>query len=117
MLAPALGEFDYIVAMDSLIHYPLPETLSAVAGLAARCRSGLCVTYVPRTPLLAVMHAIGQWFPRDNRSPDVVPVAPAKLKVALSETLQPDGWHLADDARVDSFFYKSCAVQLRRSVQ
>ena len=72
MLAEALGEFDYIVAMDSLIHYRLDDTLDALSALAARCRHGLCATYVPRTPLLAVMHAVGQWFPKDNRSTEYI---------------------------------------------
>ena len=115
MLSPSLGEFDYIVAMDSLIHYQLPDALAALGSLVPRCRQGLCVTYVPRTPLLAVMHAVGQWFPKDNRSPDVVPVAPADMRRHLAATFSAEGWTLADEARVDSFFYKSCGVLLERS--
>ena len=114
MLSPALGSFDYIVAMDSLIHYQLPDTLAAVSSLLPRCSRGLCLTYVPRTPLLAVMHAVGQWFPKDNRSPDVVPVAPATMRRRLTEAFSSQGWALAEEARVDSFFYKSCGVLLER---
>ena len=35
MLDPALGRFDHVVAMDSLIHYRAGDAVSAIAGLAA----------------------------------------------------------------------------------
>ena len=35
MLDPALGRFDHVVAMDSLIHYHAADAVRAVAGLAA----------------------------------------------------------------------------------
>ena len=35
MLDPALGGFDHVVAMDSLIHYRAADMAAAVAGLAA----------------------------------------------------------------------------------
>ena len=38
MLDASLGEFDYVVAMDSLIHYPTPDIVRALATLAARTR-------------------------------------------------------------------------------
>ncbi|MEM1433656.1 MAG: magnesium protoporphyrin IX methyltransferase [Pseudomonadota bacterium] len=115
MLDPSVGEFDYIVAMDSLIHYALPETMQAVAELTERCHRGLCFTFVPRTPLLAIMHATGQLFPSDNRSPDVTPTPPVKVRQAIAATLGTDSWRLADEARVDSFFYKSHALRLERT--
>ena len=36
MLDPALGRFDHVVAMDSLIHYAAGDAVRAVTGLAAR---------------------------------------------------------------------------------
>ena len=36
MLDPALGEFDHVVAMDSLIHYRAADVVRALARLAAR---------------------------------------------------------------------------------
>jgi magnesium-protoporphyrin O-methyltransferase len=37
MLAPDLGHFDHVVAMDSLIHYRAADTVQALSGLTARC--------------------------------------------------------------------------------
>ena len=50
MLDPALGEFDHIVAMDSLIHYGAHDVLEVLAGLAPRTRRSMLFTFAPRTP-------------------------------------------------------------------
>src|SRR6516225_393841 len=50
MLAPSLGRFDYIAAMDSLIHYRSEDMIRAVALLAVRARRGVIFTFAPRTP-------------------------------------------------------------------
>ncbi|MEM9745003.1 MAG: magnesium protoporphyrin IX methyltransferase [Pseudomonadota bacterium] len=114
MLSDHFGRFDYTVAMDSLIHYNLPDAIAALGVLAARTRQAVCFTYVPRTPVLAALHAIGQWFPRDNRSPDVSPNSPKAVAEAVRSDLAPAGWSMTDQARVDTFFYKSHGVALRR---
>ncbi|CAN0346032.1 unnamed protein product, partial [Phaeothamnion confervicola] len=59
MLSPVHGRFDYVVAMDSLIHYQLHDAVAAVATLAARTKSGILFTFAPRTPVLTLMHAVG----------------------------------------------------------
>ncbi|MFX6838574.1 hypothetical protein ABTH46_19760, partial [Acinetobacter baumannii] len=62
MLDPKLGKFDFVVAMDSLIHYRPADTCRIMAGLAARTGEALLVTFAPKTPALAVMHAVGRLF-------------------------------------------------------
>lgn len=47
MLAPALGRFDHVVAMDSLIHYETADMVEALAGLAWRT-DHLLFTFAPR---------------------------------------------------------------------
>jgi magnesium-protoporphyrin O-methyltransferase len=63
MLDPALGRFDHVVAMDSLIHYRAADIVRVLAGLAARTRGSIVFTFAPRTPLLAAMHAVGRLLP------------------------------------------------------
>jgi magnesium-protoporphyrin O-methyltransferase len=111
MLDPALGEFDHVVAMDSLIHYPMRDMTAAVAALAARTRRSILFTFAPRTPLLAAMHAAGRLFPRSDRSPALQPVSERKLRRALAGI---DGWRVARSARVASGFYTSHALELVR---
>jgi magnesium-protoporphyrin O-methyltransferase len=78
MLDAALGRFDAVVAMDSLIYYREPVLLDALARL--RERSGhLVFTVAPKTPLLTAMWWAGRAFPRSDRSPVMVPQAAVRL--------------------------------------
>jgi magnesium-protoporphyrin O-methyltransferase len=111
MLDPAFGEFDHVVAMDSLIHYRADDLLDALALLAARTRHSLLFTFAPGSRLLAAMLGIGQLFPRGDRSPAIVPIPPADLRRRLS---QLPGWQVGRTARVSRGFYTSHAVELVR---
>ncbi len=114
MLDPALGEFDHVVAMDSLIHYETPDAARAVGRLASRTRSSMVFTFAPRTPVLAAMHAVGRLFPRGDRAPAIVPVAEARLENMLAAQAAMQGWHRADSRRVACGFYTSQALLWKR---
>lgn len=62
MLDPSLGTFDYVLAMDSIIHYELPEMMAVLSALAPRVRERMLITVAPRTPMLTVMRAVGGSF-------------------------------------------------------
>lgn len=111
MLDPAHGTFDHIVAMDSLIHYSADDMVEMLAQLASRTRKSVVFTFVPYTPVLGAMHAIGQLFPRGNRSPAIVPIAEARLRSRLKKL---HGLEVARSARVTSGFYISHALELVR---
>jgi magnesium-protoporphyrin O-methyltransferase len=114
MTNPALGRFDHVVAMDSLIHYGCPDMVRILAGYAARTERSIVFTFAPRTRLLAVMHAIGRLFPRGERSPALEPVAERRLRDALAAEPAMNGWRIARSSRVDSGFYISQAMELVR---
>jgi magnesium-protoporphyrin O-methyltransferase len=115
MLSSALGEFDYVVGMDSLIHYNAPDAVKAVAALAQRTRCGLLFTFAPSNPLLAAMHALGKLFPRGDRSPAIEPVSPARLTRLIDAQPLLDGWRQGRTRRVKSGFYTSQALELLRA--
>jgi magnesium-protoporphyrin O-methyltransferase len=112
MLDPKLGVFDFVVAMDSLIHYRPADTCRIMAGLAARTSQALLVTFAPKTPALAVMHAVGRLFPRGDRAPAIEPVAEQKLRQLLISDEGLEQWQLGRSRRVTSGFYKSHALEL-----
>jgi magnesium-protoporphyrin O-methyltransferase len=114
MFDPALGRFDHVVAMDSLIHYRPQDTVRVVAGLAARTERALLFTFAPRTPALALMHAAGRLFPRGDRAPAIEPVAEHSLRALLDAEPGLDGWRAARTARIASGFYTSQALELAR---
>jgi magnesium-protoporphyrin O-methyltransferase len=115
MLDPRLGRFDYVVAMDSVIHYRPQDVARIVANLTAQTTHSLLLTFAPKTPVLALMHAVGRAFPRGNRAPAVEPVAEQRLRRLLVEHPDLDGWSFGRTRRISSSFYKSHAVELLRS--
>jgi magnesium-protoporphyrin O-methyltransferase len=114
MLDPRLGQFDFVVAMDSLIHYRAADTCRVIAGLAARTNEALLVTFAPKTPALAVMHAVGRLFPRGDRAPAIEPVREQKLRRLLLAEEGLERWQLKRDRRITSGFYKSHALEISR---
>ena len=115
LLDPALGTFDHVVAMDSLIHYDTPDMARVLAGLATRTAQSMVFTFAPRTAFLTVMHAVGQWFPRGNRSPMIEPVSERRLEAELSRHAEFADWKRGRNQRVVSSFYISHAMELARS--
>lgn len=112
MLDPALGTFDYTVAMDSVIHYRAPEMLAVIDSFRARTRRSVLFTVVPRTPLLTVMHAVGRAFPRGSRSPAIEPVSDSALREGL-RPLEALHWRIGRTQRITGGFYSSQAVELQ----
>ena len=109
MLDPALGRFDYAIAMDSLIHYKTSDLAAAVAGLAARVERSLVFTFAPRTPALSLMYAAGKLFPRGDRSPAIVPTSPGTIRrrLAAKASEANAAWRLGRSGRIASGFYIS----------
>jgi magnesium-protoporphyrin O-methyltransferase len=114
LLDPTLGTFDHVVAMDSLIHYATSDMLNVLAALAARTSHSIVFTFAPRTAFLAVMHAVGQWFPRGHRSPMIEPVSDRRLGAELERRADFAGWQRGRGQRVVSSFYISQALELTR---
>ena len=110
MLAADLGSFDHVMAMDSLIYYDRHDIARALGNLGRRTRGGIVFTVAPRTPLLMAMWRAGQVFPRADRSPTMIPHAPAALGKALHRAEAPG--RLARLDRVTSGFYISQALEL-----
>jgi magnesium-protoporphyrin O-methyltransferase len=111
MLDPALGRFDGVVAMDSLIHYNAADIAQALARLSERCGGTIRFTIAPRTALLTLFWGLGQLFPKSDRSPAIAPHSPAALRRALARAGARGT--LAEGARISSGFYISQAMELR----
>lgn len=112
MTDPALGTFEHVVAMDSVIHYCSEDVVKLLAQVAARTTGSILFTYAPRTPLLAVMHAVGQLFPRGDRSPAIVPVSPKRLQRLIAAEPGLSAWRCGRTQRISRGFYTSQALEL-----
>jgi len=112
MLDAALGPFDHVVAMDSLIHYDEADMVRALACWAPRTRHSMLITFAPRNPMLAAMRAMGRLFPRGNRAPWIEPVAEKSLRRQIDAGVPQ--WAAGRTQRVASGFYTSQALELQR---
>ena len=111
MMSPDLGDFDHVVAMDSLIHYRTDDIVGVLEALSARTRGSVIFTVTPRTPALMLMLTMGKLFPRADRAPAI---APAKIE-ALSDRLAAlPGCSVGRSRRVQGGFYTSQALELLR---
>ncbi len=113
MLSAELGEFDHVVAMDSLIHYQTADVIEAVCGLATRCRESIQFTFAPSTPALEIMHAVGRFFPRGDRAPSIVPIREKRLREQLANEPRLQDWQVTNVRAIRSGFYQSCACEIR----
>lgn len=114
MLDPALGRFDHVVAMDSLIHYRAPDMIGVLAQLAARADRSVVFTFAPRTPALAVMHAVGRLFPKGDRAPAIEPVGTLALSGLIKRAPTLEQVRIGRTERIASGFYTSQALELVR---
>ena len=107
MLDERQGNFDHIVAMDSMIYYSADDIARILEGVAPRLRQNMVFTVAPRTPLLMAMWRVGKLFPSSDRSPTMVPHSPTRLASKLGTGT------LRDIERVTSGFYISNALEFR----
>jgi magnesium-protoporphyrin O-methyltransferase len=115
MLAPELGHFDHVVAMDSIIHYGTDDAVKALSRLAERTSGSMIFTFAPRTPLLATMISVGRLFPRGDRAPWLNPMAADRLDVLMRRDAVLQHWQAGRTERISSGFYKSQALEWRRA--
>lgn len=111
---PALGEFDHVVAMDSLIHYHEADVAQVLAGLSERTRHSILFTFAPWTLPLATMHRVGKLFPKSDRSPAIVPLKQERLRTLAAQQHFP-GLSAQRERRIARGFYISQALELARS--
>jgi magnesium-protoporphyrin O-methyltransferase len=115
MFDPMLGRFDHIVSMDSLIHYEARDIVRVIAGFAARAGTSIVLTFAPKTPLLAAMHAVGRLLPRGDRAPAIEPVREATLRRLAAEEPDLAQWRSQRTARISRGFYISQALEFARA--
>jgi len=107
MLDPALGAFDHVIAMDSLIYYTAQDIGARLNDLGPRVTGKVVFTVAPRTPFLMTFFTVGKLFPRADRSPVMIPHALRTLARHVPGKLSEVG-------RITSGFYiSSCLEHVR----
>jgi len=109
MVSPDLGNFDYVIAMDSLIYYTRTDLGSLLIELSSRTSQSIYFTLAPKTMLLMLMWYIGKLAPSGDRSPVMVPHSFNAISKELDAKLE-----LTDLGVVNSGFYISRAIGCKK---
>ncbi|MBT8582171.1 magnesium protoporphyrin IX methyltransferase [Polynucleobacter paneuropaeus] len=115
MLDEALGEFDCVVGMDSMIHYCASDMLVVLEKLSPRVKDKILFTFAPSTLPLELMIRVGRLFPRKNRAPFIEPISQLKLQKLISESPWFFDWSAPFTNLVSSGFYKSQLMELQKN--
>tara|TARA_B100002051_G_scaffold245015_1_gene252123 strand:+ start:201 stop:881 length:681 start_codon:yes stop_codon:yes gene_type:complete len=109
MKEQSFGNFDYIIAMDSLIHYSTEDVISSIADFSNRANNSVLFTVIPSTFALRTKLRLGKYFPKSERSPEVVPIGWGQLHQLEAHGIKAS---LSKIKRIKSFFYVSEAWEL-----
>ena len=109
MKEQSFGNFDYIIAMDSLIHYSTEDVISSIADFSTRANNSVLFTVIPSTFVLNTKLRLGKFFPKSERSPEVVPIEWGQLEQLEALKINAS---LTKIKRIKSFFYVSEAWEL-----
>ena len=104
MLDASLGEFDYLVAMDSLIHYAPEQVVSALAQWAPRIRWAMSL---PLHLAALCLKPCSMWEGSSQSPIDRRPLCPrlfGSFKSLLPPSLPLRGWTLTRRERVSKGF-------------
>ncbi len=114
MLDDAYGEFDYVIGMDSMIHYCAKDMLVVLEKLSPRVSEKILFTFAPSTLPLEVMIRVGRLFPRRDRAPFIEPISHAKLQRSINQSPWFVDWEAPFTQLVSSGFYKSQLMELKK---
>ena len=114
MLDEGLGEFDYVVGMDSMIHYCADDMLVVLEKLAPRISKKIVFTFAPSTLPLEVMIRVGRLFPRKDRAPFIEPISQTKLSKLIDQSPWFVDWKIPHTQLVSSGFYKSQLMEIEK---
>ncbi len=114
MLDPKFGYFDYVVCMDSVIHYQGNDKVSVLSQLANNTQHKIIFTFAPSTFALELMIRSGKLFPKKDRSPFIVPIAEDTIRKEIKQAEDLKDWDVTFTQKVSSMFYKSQTMELTK---
>jgi magnesium-protoporphyrin O-methyltransferase len=67
-LAALSGEYDTVICLDVLIHYPDRESEEMIAHLASLAKSRLILSFAPKNPYYILMKKVGDMVPGPSKA-------------------------------------------------
>ncbi len=116
MLTADANAFDYVVALDSLIHYEPKDIVNAISLLQNNTRNQdgrVLFTFAPKSPTQTLLSRVGKLLSTTERSPAVKPVTEKLLRLLIDKQLH-NRTRILNTQRVSSIYYQSQGVELTR---
>jgi len=109
------GNFDFVILMDSLIHYPEKDTMIILENLLQNTNEKILFTLVPSTLILSLKLKIGRLFPKSDRSPTLSPLNTKSFINIYKEKFEKEfNATVSRVGKVDDFFYSSEVLELKK---
>ena len=67
-LATLSGEYDTVICLDVLIHYPDRDSEEMIAHLASLAKSRLIISFAPKNPYYILMKKVGDMVPGPSKA-------------------------------------------------
>ena len=109
------GNFDFVILMDSLIHYPEKDTMIILENLLQNTNEKILFTLVPSTLILSLKLKIGRLFPKSDRSPTLSPLnTKSFIKIYKDKFEKEFNATVSRVGKVDDLFYSSEVLELKK---
>ena len=109
------GSFDYVILMDSLIHYPKKDTVNILENLLKNTNEKILFTLVPSNFILTLKLMIGRLFPKSDRSPTLSPLnTKSFIEIYRDKFEREYSATISRISKVNDLFYTSEFLELRK---
>ncbi|WP_017292584.1 magnesium protoporphyrin IX methyltransferase [Geminocystis herdmanii] len=104
------GEYDTVICLDVLIHYPTEEAATMIKHLSSLAKSRLILSFAPKTFFLTILKRIGEFFP----GPSKTTRAYQHKEEDIIKILQDNGFQIKRTGMTSTNFYYSRLLEAVR---
>lgn len=97
------GEYDTVICLDVLIHYPTEDAAKMINHLSSLAKSRLIISFAPKTLFLTILKKIGEFFPGSSKTTR----AYQHREEDIINFLQNNGFQVKRKAMTSTRFYYS----------
>jgi magnesium-protoporphyrin O-methyltransferase len=101
------GNFDTVVCLDVLIHYPQEKADDMIAHLASLAKKRLLLSFAPRTFYFDFLKRVGELFPGPSKATRAYLHAERDIEAALRKV----GWRVKNRGFISTQFYFAKLVE------
>ena len=110
-LASLDGQYDTVICLDVLIHYPQEDAAEMISHLASLAKSRLILSFAPKTWCLTLLKKIGELFP----GPSKTTRAYLHKEADIIKILESDGFSVKRNGMTSTRFYFSRILEATRN--